>query len=386
MLGLGISLFTRHRGSGVIPANTALPTLAGTLQVGQSWTVTPGTWTGAPILTHQWYRDASPITGATGRTYTLSTADIGHDICVRESDSVSGTHADSPGTGTVLSNDTSLSSYNIQTSNINAMVVDGQILVVEAEASSAKVNVMPASGTAIVVGSTDVNGFTTIILTSGDNLVTTTVTAADGVNTQDHVVTLSATGVPPTGTVAPTPNNTSPTAGDVLICSPNYSDGDGPSFDYEWTSGGNVVGPNAAAYTAQQSDAGLAIACIVTPANAFGSGTPGTSSATAAVTAPPQFTAVPQLSTDGAGGGTATFGPAAVGDTLTTTDGLWRGYPTPTVSAYQWCNYYGVVAGDTATNTYVVDPAESGEHDFCRVTITNSLGSVTAYGGTMPIS
>lgn len=65
------------------------PTIAGTAVVGSEFTVTDGA-TYAPAaavagleLTHQWYRDTSKITGATGTSYTAMSADYGKRLSVR---------------------------------------------------------------------------------------------------------------------------------------------------------------------------------------------------------------------------------------------------------------------------------------------------------------
>lgn len=60
------------------PTNTTLPAITGTAQVGQVLTVSNGAWTGSPTAyTRQWLRGGVAISGATGATYTLVTADLG---------------------------------------------------------------------------------------------------------------------------------------------------------------------------------------------------------------------------------------------------------------------------------------------------------------------
>lgn len=67
------------------PANTAAPVLSGTPTVGQTLTVTNGTWTGTPTPTIEraWLRDDVAIAGQTGTTYVLSEDDVGAEISVR---------------------------------------------------------------------------------------------------------------------------------------------------------------------------------------------------------------------------------------------------------------------------------------------------------------
>ena len=73
------------------PRNQSLPTISGTPRVGSTLSATSGSWTGtAPIsYSYQWRRCArnggscSNISGATGSTYTLRSADRGTRLRVR---------------------------------------------------------------------------------------------------------------------------------------------------------------------------------------------------------------------------------------------------------------------------------------------------------------
>ena len=74
----------------VPPANTVAPAVSGSTKAGSTLTATQGTWAGSNPLaySYQWRRcDASgancvDIAGATGHTYTLTDADVGHAIVV----------------------------------------------------------------------------------------------------------------------------------------------------------------------------------------------------------------------------------------------------------------------------------------------------------------
>jgi len=69
------------------PVNLVLPAISGSVVEDQTLTAFPGTWTGAPTFTYQWFEDdgegAVEIAGATGQTYTLVTANVGNAITVR---------------------------------------------------------------------------------------------------------------------------------------------------------------------------------------------------------------------------------------------------------------------------------------------------------------
>jgi hypothetical protein len=69
------------------PANTAVPTITGTLQPGQIATATPGAWSGPqPTFTYQWSacnavgQSCTAIPNATQATYTISVANVGQSL------------------------------------------------------------------------------------------------------------------------------------------------------------------------------------------------------------------------------------------------------------------------------------------------------------------
>lgn len=92
------------------PVNKTLPTIPGTAEVGLTLFATRGTWTGSPTSFHfAWLRcdttgaACAAIPGATGKSYTPTTTDIGHTLRVRVTarNSSGSTTATSKATGVV---------------------------------------------------------------------------------------------------------------------------------------------------------------------------------------------------------------------------------------------------------------------------------------------
>ncbi len=93
---------------GVAPANTALPTLTAPAQPhpGDTLTCSQGTWTNAASYAYTWKRGATTITGQTGATYTLTSADVASTITctVTATGAAGSTDASSAASASVTSN------------------------------------------------------------------------------------------------------------------------------------------------------------------------------------------------------------------------------------------------------------------------------------------
>jgi len=88
LAGIGVQSGLASSAASGPPINTGFPLITG-LQVGQTLSVTSGTWTGATPMTYYytWQRSAgstfAAIPGAQGTTYTATPADIGHNLLVQ---------------------------------------------------------------------------------------------------------------------------------------------------------------------------------------------------------------------------------------------------------------------------------------------------------------
>lgn len=64
------------------PTNTALPAISGVAQDGETLTAWEGIWAGSPTFTYQWEADGAVVSGATAKTFTPLTANVGDVITV----------------------------------------------------------------------------------------------------------------------------------------------------------------------------------------------------------------------------------------------------------------------------------------------------------------
>lgn len=72
-------------GAPAAPVNTAVPTITGTLVVGETLAASTGTWSGKEAPSHfdyQWKADGAAIAGARGKSFGLTEAEEGKSIMV----------------------------------------------------------------------------------------------------------------------------------------------------------------------------------------------------------------------------------------------------------------------------------------------------------------
>ena len=68
-----------------------VPSISGTAKVGKTLTANPGTWAPAPVtLTYQWKANGINISGATAKTYVISSSVKGKKITVTVTGTKSG--------------------------------------------------------------------------------------------------------------------------------------------------------------------------------------------------------------------------------------------------------------------------------------------------------
>jgi len=118
------------------PVNTAPPAISGTPQNGQTLTASTGTWTGTqPIgYAYQWQRcdtsgaGCNPVTGATGSTYPVTSADVGSTLRVTVTATNSSGSANSTSAATTVVQAASAPPVNSSPPTITGTAQDGQLL------------------------------------------------------------------------------------------------------------------------------------------------------------------------------------------------------------------------------------------------------------------
>jgi surface antigen len=117
--------FIHFQGKDAIRGDT--PTIAGDLVVGETLKSTVGTWSPSGTkLSYQWLRDGVVIKGATGKYYSLTTADAGHRMSI----SVTGTYSGKPPrtTSSLQTDVVSAGTIKPGTARISGSPIEGQTL------------------------------------------------------------------------------------------------------------------------------------------------------------------------------------------------------------------------------------------------------------------
>ena len=360
--------------NGVPPANTVLPSVSGTAQLGQTLTVANGSWSGSPTSFAYRWRDCDAsgsscvdIAGATGSTYLLVAADVGHTlrVVVTATNAGGSTAATSAQTAVVLG----APPANTVLPSVSGTAQLGQTLTAangswtgsptsfayrwrDCDASgNACVDIAGATGSTYLLVAADVGSTLRVV-------VTATNAGGSTAATSTQTGTVAAAGSAPANTVLPAVSGVAQ-QGQTLTASNGSWTGSPTSFAYVWrdcdASGGNCVdiaGATGSSYVLQSADVGHTVRAVVTATNAGGT-TPATSTPTALVLgAPPGNTVLPSVS-----------GTAQLGQTLTASVGQWTG--SPTSFGYRWrdCDTAGSncvdVAGATAA-TYVLQASDVG--------------------------
>jgi hypothetical protein len=351
------------------PANTALPVVTGTAQVGQTLAASTGSWTNSPTsYTYQWmHAPSSAISGANSSTYVITTASIGQQIRCQV------TAINGGGSASAISLSTAaVIAAGAIPENTVAPALSGTFQVGQTVSCSDGTWTNTPTGYAYQWrrGGVDISGATaaTRVLTEADigAVMSCRVTATNAMGSASTLSNNSSAvlALAPINTTLPVITGTAQ-QGENLFCSTGSWVNVPVSYAYQWKrDGANIGGATTNSYTPTIFDVGVQLTCVVSATNTGGTGN-ATSAATAAVLPlPPTYTIAPSLS-----------GTAQVGQMLLCDEGTWNNSPT---FAFEWYADNVLVAGQSAS-TIVLTGAELNKVIDCKVTATNAAGSAFAY-------
>jgi uncharacterized protein YukE len=381
--------------SGLLPSNTALPSISGLLQDGQLLSAAKGSWSGSEPLSYsyQWQqcnatgKSCVDISGATGSTLKLLTGLIGStvDVVVTATNVAGSSSATSSPTGLI----TGLLPSNTALPSISGLPQEGQLLSAargswsgsEPLSYSYQWQQCNAAGEAC----SNITGATGSTLKLLAGLIGSTV---DVVVTATNVAGSSSATSSPTGLITGLlPSNTTlPSISGVLqegqtssVSTGTWSGTAPISYSYQWQqcdatgkSCSNISGATASTLKLLTGLIGSTLDVVVTATNVAGSTSAKTPVSGVVAGIAPTNTALPTIT-----------GLLKLGQTLTALSGTWSG-TAPITYAYQWqlCNVLGSscnnIAGATSSS-FLLGALDVGLPLRVVVMASNVAGSTPAF-------
>ena len=270
-----------------VPANTVLPAITGTAQVGQTLSGSNGTWVNVPTgYTYRWLANGVAIGGVTNNTFLLTDAQVG-TVITFEVTAHNAEGASAPATSTATSAVIAIIPVNTVLPSTTGTAQVGQTL----SGSNGTWTHSPTGysyrwlANAVAIGGATANTF---LLTTSQigAVITFEVTATNSGGSSAPAVSTGTSAVlplPPVNTVLPAITGTAQVG--VTLSGSNGTWTNSPTgFAYRWLANAVAIGgATANTFLLTSAQIGNTITFEVTASNAGGSGTPATSAATAAV-------------------------------------------------------------------------------------------------------
>jgi hypothetical protein len=374
----------------LLPSNTGLPSIVGSLIDGSTLTGAKGSWTGSePGFSYQWLQcnaageGCKEVAGATSSTLGLLTGMIGGTVrlAVTATNGAGSTTATSEPSGLIKA----LLPSNTGLPSIGGLLEDGQTLTgakgswTGSEPSFSYQWLLCNGGGSECSEISKATGGTLSLLTSEiGKTVRLAVTATNAAGSS------TATSAPSSAILAMLPKIVSLPSigglledGQTLTGSKGSWEGSEPGYSYQWqlcsaagTECKEISGATGTTLGLLTSEIGKTVRLAVTASNARGSSTAYSNPSSAILAILPKALSLPSIA-----------GLAEDGQTLTEAKGSWEG--SEPAFTYQWksCNAGGgsceSISKATAT-TFGLTEGLIGRTLRLAVTATNSRGSVTA--------
>ena len=364
---------------------TGLPTISGTVQVGEVLTadtsgIADEDGLDNATFSYQWQADGSDISGATGSSYTLVDSDEGKAISVTVSftdDRGNSESLTSAATAAVAAKPNSPATGQPAISGTahvgEALAADTSGIADEDGLASATFSYQWHADGSDIAGATD----STYTLVDADEgaAISVTVSFTDDAGNDESLTSAATAAVaarsntPATG--APTISGTAQVGETLTADTSGIADEDGlnnATFSYQWQAdGADISGGTGSSYTLADADEGAVISVTVSFTDDAGNEESLTSAATAAVAARPNTPATGAPTIDG----TAQVGETLTADTsdLSDEDGL-----NNATFSYQWLADDADISGATGSSYTLVD-SDEGKAISVTVSFTDDRGN-----------
>jgi hypothetical protein len=375
------------------PVSIGAPTIAGSVQEGQTLSAAPGAWAGtAPIaFAYRWLRcsvaggSCEEIEGATASTYTLGVSDLASNLAVvvtatNAQGAADATSAETQAVLGILPTDTVLPS-------ISGLLQDGGLLSVASGSWSgtepiayayqwqlcnalgqACESISGATGSTLKLDPSEIGKTLAVVVTA---------TNAAGSASATSSVTELIAGILPKNTALPSIGGVLQDGSLLSATNGSWTGSEPLSYAYQWqlcNAAGKVceeiAGATGSTLKLDPSEIGKTLALVVTATNAAGS-TSATSTVTGLIEGIlPKNTALPTIS-----------GLLKKGASLSTTNGSWSG-SEPISYTYQWqlCTALKTECLDVAkatSPTFLLGLLQVANTVRVIVTATNAAGSTS---------
>lgn len=264
------------------PSSTSNPVVSGLAGAGHNLSCSHGGW--APDLLgaflyrapesygYQWLKDGSPISGETGRTYSVTAGDVGHQMECRVTARNLGGDTDATSAPTTIKTKPA----NTVPPSISGTPVSGHTLTCHRGTWSGSTPQTYAyrwlRGSAPISGATKA----TYVVKAADvgKQLRCRVTASNPAGSATATSAAVLIKTPPKNTVAPRITG-QPKVGKTLACNKGTWTGSTPiTYTYQWRRNGSpIAGATHATYVAKTADRNRLISCKVTAHNVAGTAT-----------------------------------------------------------------------------------------------------------------